>query len=109
MSRRPSAQPKKGTHSSSRLKTKLSGRGISDGNASVSQADWCLGSRMAGPWGRRSQPCTRQRMPQIQRAPQTASRVQPTHSQYRRSPRMKMETSSTTTAYGTTVTMSHSR
>ncbi|CFW05096.1 Uncharacterised protein [Bordetella pertussis] len=48
------------------------------GKNSVSQADWCLESRMAGPSGRFSAPLMRQRMPQITRAPQMARRGQPT-------------------------------
>ena len=43
-------------------------------------------------------PCTRQRTPQITRAPHTAARSQPAHIQYTGSPRTKIETTSTAVA-----------
>ena len=54
-------QPKNGTYSSSRLNTKHSSRGIGQTRQKVSQVDWCLRRRTAGPSGRFSAPLTSQR------------------------------------------------
>ncbi len=53
-------------------------------------------------------PSTRWRTPQITRAPQIATRSQPMHIQYTGLPRTKIETTSTASAHGITVTISHS-
>ena len=53
-------------------------------------------------------PWTRCRTPQITRAPQIARRSQPTHIQYSGLPRTKIDTSSTASAHGITVTIIHS-
>jgi len=45
------------------------------GSQKVSQVDWCLGRRMAGPAGRLSQPLTCQVTPHSARAARMAKRV----------------------------------
>ena len=105
MSKRPIAQPKKGTCSSSFLNTNAKGRGIKAGIKNVSKVDWCLTNNIAGlvPWGRFSIPVTFTRIPKMTRAPAIDHVNHCDAIHHNGLPRTKIEATKIAIAHGMTV------